>query len=377
MLETMRTVVLLLFLFRGFLLPALAPGQQAEADRLFGAAVEAQQQGDLPTAISDYDHLLKLRPKMVEARVNLGAALAQSGRFDEAIAQYRLALPDLPDKNAVEMDIGLAYYKKGDLENASREFKIVQTARPQDAQLAILLGDSEVRLGRGPEAAAMLAPLESANSGNPDFEYVMGSALIASGSRREGVERLEKVAEATQGADAYLLAGSTLLDMNELARARKDLEAAQRLNPRLPRIDALVGMARDKTGDQAGAEPEFRAALKIDPDDFDANLYLGAILYKRRDVDQAKPYLDKALALQPASSIARYELAMWKSTSGQYADAAKDLEQIEKEDPAWLEPHVELATVYYRLHRPADGAKEREIVARLMAEQQSKGPGKQ
>jgi tetratricopeptide (TPR) repeat protein len=373
----MRNVVLLLFLFRGFLLPALAPGQQAEADRLFGAAVEAQQQGDLPTAISDYGQLLKLRPKMVEARVNLGAALAQSGQFDEAIAQYRLALPDVPDKNAVEMDIGLAYYKKGDLENASREFKTVRKARPKDPQLAILLGDSEVRLGRGPEAAAMLAPLESANSGNPDFEYVMGAGLIASGSRREGVERLEKVAEATQGADAYLLAGSTLLEMNELARARKDLEAAQRLNPRLPRIDALVGMARDKTGDQAGAEPEFRAALKIDPDDFDANLYLGAILYKRRDVDEAKPYLDKALALQPTSTIARYELAMWKSTSGQYADAAKDLEQIEKEDPTWLDPHVELATVYYRLHRPADGAKEREIVAKLMAEQQSKGPGKQ
>jgi len=368
----MRTVVLLLLL-----LPALAPAQPSEADRLFASAVEAQQQNDLPTAIADYGKLLKLRPKMVEARVNLGAALAQSGRFDEAIAQYRLALPDVPDKDAVEMDIGLAYYKKGDLENASREFKTVRAARPQDPQLAILLGDSEVRLGRGPEAAAMLTPLEPANSSNPDFEYVMGTALVASGSRRDGVRRLENVAESTQSADAYLLAGSTLLDMNELDHARKDLEAAQRLNPQLPRIDALVGMARDKTGDQAGAEPAFRAALKIDPNDFDANLYLGAILYKRRDVDEAKPYLDKALALKPSSTIARYELAMWKSTSGKYADAAKDLEEIVKEDPGWLEPHVELATVYYRLHRPADGAKEREIVAKLTAEQQSKGPGKQ
>jgi Tfp pilus assembly protein PilF len=75
--------------------------------------------------------------------------------------------------------------------------------------------------------------------------------------------------------------------------------------------------------------------------------------------------------------MARYEVAMWKSNSGQYEDAAKDLEAVIKEDPTWLEPHVELATVYYRLHRPADGAKERQIVEQMTAEQQSKGPGKQ
>jgi hypothetical protein len=67
---------------------------------------------------------------------------------------------------------------------------------------------------------------------------------------------------------------------------------------------------------------------------------------------------------------------MWESTSGQYEEAAKGLEALEKADPDWLEPHVELANVYYRLHRPADGAKEREIVARLNAQQQSQGPPK-
>jgi tetratricopeptide (TPR) repeat protein len=372
MLESMRTVVLLVSLF-----PFLAPAQQSAPEQLFGSAIEAQQRGDLPAAITDYQKLLKLSPKMVEARVNLGAALAQSGRFDEAIAQYKLALLDVPDKTAVEMNIGLAYYKKGDLANAIREFQGVAKVRPKDPQLAILLGDSEVRLGKGADAVAMLTPLEAENAANPDFEYVLGTALVASGNRRNGVERLERVAASTQSADAYFLAGSTLMDMNEFQRARGNLEAALRLNPKLPRIYTLTGMARDNTGDQAAAEPAFREALRIDPNDFDANLYLGAILYKRRDVDEAKPYLDKALELKPDSSLARYELAMWKSTSGQYEAAAQDLEQIVKEKPDWLEPHVELATVYYRLHRPADGAKEREIVARLTAQQQSKGPGKQ
>ncbi len=368
----MRSAVLVLLCST---LVALA--QQPEAERLFGGAIEAQQRGDYPVAIEDYQKLLKLEPKMVEARVNLGAALAHTGRFDEAIAEYQRALPDAPDKNAVHMNLGLAYYKKGDLGSATREFEEVRKQRPADPQLAILLGDSEVRLGRGAEATAMLTPLEAENAANPDFEYVMGTALIQSGSRREGVARLQKVAETTQSADAFMLAGSTLLDLNDVQHARDDLEAAQRLNAQLPRISTLVGMARDKTGDAAAAEPAFREALKADPNDFDANLYLGAILYKRRDVDEAKPYLDKALALQPSSTMARYEMAMWKSTSGQYEEAAGELEAVTKADPDWLEPHVQLATVYYKLHRPEDGAKERAIVDRITAQQQSKGPGKQ
>jgi tetratricopeptide (TPR) repeat protein len=367
----MRIAVLLLFLST-----ALASAQQPGTDRLFGSAIEAQQRGDYTTAIEDYQKLLKLRPKMVEARVNLGAALAHTGRFDEAIAQYELALPDVPDKNAVHMNIGLAYYKKGDLADAIREFKTVQTSRPLDPQLAILLGDSEVRSGKGADAVAMLTPLEAENAGNPDFEYVMGTALVAAGNQRDGAARLEKVAQSTNSADAYFLAGSTYLSLNEFEHARKDLEAALNLNPKLPRINTMVGMARDRTGDPTAAEPEFRAALAIDPNDFDANLYLGAILLKKRAVEEAKPYLDKALALNPSSTMARYEEGMWQSNSGQYEAAAKELEEVEKADPNWLEPHVELATVYYRLHRPTDGAKERAIVDKLTAEQQSQLPHK-
>ena len=123
------------------------------------------------------------------------------------------------------------------------------------------------------------------------------------------------------------------MDLNEFAKAKTDLEAALRLNPNLPRIYALTGMALDVNGDAAAAEPDFREALKRNPNDFDANLYLGSILYKRRDMAEAKPYLDRAIQLKPDSATARYELAMWESTSGQYDDAAKDLEALENPTP--------------------------------------------
>lgn len=367
----MRTVFIL-FLFSA----SFALAQQSEPERIFNSAMQAQQSGNYQTAIQDYEKLLKLRPEMVEVRANLGAALAHEGQYDEAIAQYRLALAAGPDNGAIRMDMGLAYYKKGDLQDASLEFEEVRKTQPANPQLAILLGDCDVRLGHAADAAAMLAPLEADNASNLDFEYVLGTALIQSGKRREGVDRLEKVGEGNHSADAYLLAGSTLIDLNEFARARTDLEAALRLNPNLPHVYTMAGMARDLDGDAASAEPLLREALQRDPNDFNANLYLGSILYKRRDMDEAKAYLDHALQLQPSNPTARYEVAMWESLSGHYEDAARDLEALEKANPDWLDPHIELATVYYRLHRPADGAKERAIVDKLKAQQQSQGPPK-
>jgi tetratricopeptide (TPR) repeat protein len=358
------------------LLSAILTAQQPDPDALLKRAIDAQQHGDYAAAIADYRKLLELRPNDAEAKVNLGAALSHVGKYDEAIEMYRSALPSVQNKNMVLMNLALAYYKKGDFEHAREQFTVLHDAQPNDVRNAVLLGDTDLHLGKPDAALNVLEPLESKFSSNMDFEYVLGSAMIKTGRRRDGVTRLEKVGQTGPSPDAYMAAGATLLDLNDYEPARKDLEEAFRLAPTMPGVSTLVGIARDKTGDIKNAETAFRDALKQNPEDFQANLYLGAILYKRRDVDEAKGYLDHALRLKPTDSMARYEHAMLKSTSGDYETAAKELEALTKDDPDWLEPHVELAALYYRLHRPEDGAKERQVVDQITAKQQSQGPGK-
>ncbi len=371
MLHFMRAIGVIL----GFLtLLATAPAQTPDPQQLFAEGIRAQQRGDFQTAIRDYQEFLKLRPNSFQAEVNLGAALVHEGQFDAAIALYRSALSQTPGNNAVLLDLALAYYKKGDLSQAQEQFTALNRAEPDNVQVATLLGDTDNRLGNSAEAVRLLAPLESKNSESLDFEFVLGSAFIASGQKRDGVARIEKVAKGKNSAEAYLLAGSTLLQMNEFARARDDLDTALRLNSKLSGIYSLAGTARDNTGDLKGAEAAFRQALKIDHDDFTANLYLGAMLYKRRQLEEARTYLEHALQLNPSSSMARYEFGMLESVSGQYEAALHDLQIVAKEDPNWLEPHVELATLYYRLHQQELGAKERQIVQDLSAKQQAKDP---
>jgi tetratricopeptide (TPR) repeat protein len=369
----MRAIVLACVLA---LFTTLSPAQDLGPDQLLKRAIDAQQSGDFQSAIRDYRKVLELRPDTFEAKVNLGAALVHVGQFDAAIAVYQSALSSAPENSQVLLNLALAYYKKSDFENARTQFEILHKAKPNDARITVLLGDTDIQTGRYATAVTLLTPYENVSSQNPDFDYVLGSAMIKAGERREGVSRLEKSAQLGKSADAFMLAGSTLLDLNEFEPARHDLEAALRLNSKLPGIYTLVGTARDKTGDSKEAEPAFREAIKLNPDDFNANLYLGAILSKRRELDEAKVYLEKAAQLNPSSSMAHYELAMQRSTSGEYEAGVQELEKAVAIDPNWLEPHIELASLYYRLHRAADGAKERAIVERLTAEQQAQGPGK-
>lgn len=80
----MRGALLFLALF-----PAVVAAQEPNPDQLLKHAMEEQQQGDFSAAIRDYRKVLELRPNEVQAKVNLGAALAHVGQFDEAIAMYR------------------------------------------------------------------------------------------------------------------------------------------------------------------------------------------------------------------------------------------------------------------------------------------------
>ncbi len=365
-------------MWRGFVLFLITTGvvaaQQPTARELFNRALQEEQHGHDAAAIQGYEQLLRLYPDNMAVRANLGVALAHEGHYDEAIAQYQRVLAVAPNDYGLLTDLGLAYFKKTDYSDAMRELEAATQIKPPDAQLAIVMGQCEIKLGQAKAAAAMLLPLEPANSANPDFEYVLGTAMIHSGHQLDGVSRLEKAGTLARSGEDWMEAGTTLMDLNRFTHAVKDLEAAMELNPGLPEIDTRLGMAKDMTGDTTGAEPLLRQALARDPNDFNANLYLGSILYKQRDMANAKPYLDRALKLNPQSPTALYEVALWESTSSHFDVAAKELEHLEKSYPNWLQPHVELAVVYYRLKRPADGMRERNIVANLEAKQQQAGP---
>jgi tetratricopeptide (TPR) repeat protein len=323
---------------------SLAIAQKDKIAQLFEVAVSEQQRGDFASAVRDYEQILKIDSGLVDARANLAVSLVHLNRFPEAIAQYEEALKTTPDNTAIRRNLALAFYKEGNFREAASEFERLHRAAPGDPPMATLLGDCYSHLNEDVRTISMLRPLAAKYPGDADLTYVLASALLRT--------------------------GATELKAGDKPRALENLQEAVKLNPKLPGLYTQLGIAKEGSGNPQGAEADFRKALELNPDDFDANVHLGGVLYTRRDLDQARTYIERAYRLNPTSNFVIYEMALLKNASGHTEQAVADLEQVERRDPNWLDPHVQLAALYYKVHRPADGLRERQIVARLTATQQ-------
>ncbi len=364
--RTLALAVSLVFLVRA---------QTPDPRQLFQQAISAQQRGDYATAIRQYRQAVKLKPDLMPAWINLGVALVHSGRFLEAIDSYRSALALDPHNRQVQFYLALAYFKRGDAASASRQFEGLLRADPKDMRVATLLGASYLQSGNSERALEVLTPFTASAADNPDFLWALGSALIANGRLKDGVSAVERVAKQSNAAEAWLLAGQNLLRFNEFARARDDLEMAARANPNLPGVQTALGQSREKNADYTRAIQAFGKAVEQNPQDFDAWLGLGSDQYFERDLDGARTSLKRALAITPRSAPALYALALVDKAQTHPAAALAGMEEAVKVRPDWLEAHVQLAALYFQLHRTADGAREREIVDRLSEEARKKGPG--
>lgn len=314
-----------------------AHAQAPTAAQLFQAALAAQQRGDLNTAIEDYRRALKLAPNLTGAYVNLAAAYMRLNQLDKALANYKVALQQ----------------------------------SPSDVKIAVLMGNCLVLQGQYNDAIQLLTPFEKKHPEDLDVAFLLGESLIRVERLQDGLKRIEKVAAGRNDASAWMLAGMTQLKLGENEKAHESLDKGIRLDPNVPGAYTLSGMAKSLAGDEEGAKASFRKALEMDPDDFEANLHLGTILRREgEDLEGARRYIAHCLRLNPTSLAARYQMAQVEAVSGNLEAAASQLEDILREIPNSLEPHVQLSSLYLRLHRPADAQRERKIVDELLSQPQ-------
>ena len=339
-------------------------------EQVFRKALAAQQQGNFAAAADLYRQVLNDKPGFLDARVNLAISEVHLGQFDDAIHNYEIALPEAPQEGPLRMNLGLAYYKKGDFPKAEQQFGSLLKEDAGNVRAAILDADCLSKMGQNGRAVEILSPLRNSHPGDLDLAYVLGTALLRSGQEDQGVALLEQVGREGHSADAYFLAGSTMLGRNEgtqslQKRAIDDLRAADGLDPQFPGLTTKLGIAEEGAGNQEKAEALLRQALKRDPNDFDASIHLGGVLYSKRNLEEARVFVQLALTLRPDSAFALYELALIEVAEGKTAEAVQNLETVVRKTPDWVEPHIQLSVLYYKLHRADDGLRERRVVDSL------------
>jgi tetratricopeptide (TPR) repeat protein len=344
-------------------------GQQpaASSDTLLQHAITLHQAGDLDGAIRAYREYLGAEPDSVQARSNLGAALARTGRYDEAIAEYDRALRKSPDNPALLLNLGLAYYKTGRHAEAAARFERAVSLSPQfKEQVNLLLAVCYNNLGRYKESVSLLALLEKDKAGDPGFDYIYGTALIGDGQDAAGTAVINRILSRGESAEARLLRGTLELSAHDRDNARADLEKAIALNPRLSGAHARLGELLLTEGESERARAAFAQELALNPDEFTSNLNMGVLTKEDQDYIEARRYFERALRTRPNDPGVRYQMANVDLATGNPEQARQALEVLIAETPDFAEAHATLATVYYRLRRSADGDRERAVSEKLM-----------
>lgn len=103
--------------------------------------------------------------------------------------------------------------------------------------------------------------------------------------------------------------------------------------------DSLMqsGKAQLKSGKFKSAEQSFRKALELNPDSYDAMIYLGIVLNERK-ANEAESVLLRALYLNPTDPIVNYQLGMFYFNTSVYDEARDFFEGAEE-----LAPQTELS----------------------------------
>jgi tetratricopeptide (TPR) repeat protein len=343
---------------------AAAPNADDELER----AVVLHKAGDLMGAIQAYERVLALDPDRIEARSNLGAALAHLGRYDEAVEQYRRVLDKDPGQDAVRLNLGLGLYKAQQVEAAAQAFEEVLAREPTQKAARLLLADCSLRLGKEARVVELLSPYEKELGDDRLFAYLLGTALVRQNDAERGQVYIDRLFKDGESAEGLLLLGAQYLRRNDHREALPRLKRAVELNPQLPTVQSLYGIALMDTGDRPAAMAAFRRELQRNPDDFDANLRLGLLLRDENQVDLAADYVARAARLRPKHPDVLYAQARISLARDEVAAARKLLEELVALAPDYEGGHVLLGTVYYRLQMRAEGDRERAIVEKLKAE---------
>jgi len=149
--------------------------------------------GQLPEAITRYQHALEVDPNSEDAHFNLGIALAKQGKVQEAIGHYTEALRIMPDYTEAHNNLGNLLAGLGRFDEAIQHFETALRIMPDHATAHNNLGSALARQGRVPEAVThFLAAVRLL----PDYleaHFNLSMAYLAQNRDTEAAAELKEV----------------------------------------------------------------------------------------------------------------------------------------------------------------------------------------
>jgi len=258
-------------------------------------------------------HLPLLSPTRSRAitETNLGVALHEDGRVDEAVARYRRALEIQPDYVPAFNNLGVSLRAQGKVDDAIRVYGEGLRVRDDYPDLHYNLANALLQVNRGAEAVVHLRRAGRDDPASAGVHNNLGTALAEQGRLDEAAAEFQQaIALEPHSARAHRNLGNVLASLGRRDQALMHLQRAVTLTPDDPETHYDLGVAMLEAGDLDRAVEAFTRALAGRPGYVEAHNNLGIALGSQGRLHDAIAQFEAALRLRPGFPDAVRNLAM-------------------------------------------------------------------
>src|SRR5262252_539363 len=279
-------------------------------------ARKAQEQGEGVRATSEFREALGLTLEQ------LGGIYNALGDLGKAELAYRTAVEARADSDDALLGLGIVYLRKGDFQKGVDAVNTLLVQKPLHPTARHLLGKLYFAMGRAD--AAVLELEESARLAPDDFAVATTLAMgYLKLKRPESAKRIfSQMAERLgESARLHVFFAGVYRQADVLDEAAAEFKRAATLDPKYPHVHYYLGLsylaAQEGRSVWPKAVMEFKTELQRDPNDYFTNYLLGLVYVSDRKPEEALPFLEKAVRLEPKKPDAPLFLGQALSLLGQ------------------------------------------------------------
>jgi tetratricopeptide (TPR) repeat protein len=255
---------------------------------------------------------------------NLGVALAEEGRLEEATDHYRRAIALKGDYAPAYSNLGTALRANGDLDASVATYERALALQPGFADAHYNLANALLDQGKPAAAVDHFRAALISLGGSADAHNNLGTALAAQGRVDAAIEEFrEALRFEPDSARTHRNLGNALASHGSYDEGLVELRRAVQLDSRDGQAHYDLATVLLEARQYGAAVDEFRAALELQPGSAEAHNNLGIALASQGNLGEAIVHFQQALALRPDFEDAGRNLTSAVRARGQLSGRAR------------------------------------------------------
>jgi putative PEP-CTERM system TPR-repeat lipoprotein len=307
---------------------------------------------DYKAAIAELQQVLRAAPDATTARLLLGIALLSQGTLEQAEAELSKLLTEHPENIAVRKALAQVYLARQRPDAARRTLAEAGEPVRSDAQFDWLMATALIQTGSEKEGIDRLEKSVASMPNQVEGRIRLARAYLASGRTAEATAQLESLPQEARNAEVQRLLFFAKVAGKEPAAAKAHIEQLLAANPKDASLAALAGEYSLGQGDLGSARAYLTGSLALEPDNVSVRLILAQLEARESKLDEAEKQLHRILEIEPGHQGAYLGLSGLALLRGDRPQAMKVLEQAIAANPAAVETRLQLAQLAFLDHDP-------------------------